>query len=105
MISWQQTAGRLAPNGRRFTFQCPARGTAAPVKGKDIYSWDSSICTAAVHAGSITLERGGIVTIEMRPGARGYTGAARNGITSTAGDHTTLGFIVLVRTNKKPGSS
>jgi hypothetical protein len=97
VISWEQTAGRLAPNGRRFTFECPARGEAAVVKGRDLYSWDSSICTAAVHAGAITLERGGIVTVEMRPGLRTYAGSERNGITSTAGEHTTLGFIVLVR--------
>jgi hypothetical protein len=102
VITWQQTAGRLAPNSRRFTFQCPARGKPAAVKGRDLYSWDSSICTAAVHAGAITLERGGVVTIEMRPGARTYPGSERNGITTVSGEHTTLGFIVLPATTRAP---
>jgi hypothetical protein len=94
-ISWSQDARRLAPNGRRFTYACPARGTAAPVKGGDVYSWDSSICTAAVHAGMITVAKGGVVTIEMRPGSRTYNTLTRNGITSLAGPATTLGFIVV----------
>ncbi|MGH8436929.1 MAG: LCCL domain-containing protein [Pseudomonas sp.] len=94
-ISWDQTAERLAPNGREFTFICPAGGQTAPVKGTDLYSWDSSICTAAVHFGVIDLEKGGTVTIVTRPGAHAYTGSVRNGVTSTAGDHTILGFVVL----------
>jgi|SRR5687768_7051592 len=100
VIPWDRTAGRLAPNGKRFTFACPPHGTPAVIKGVDIYSWDSSICTAAVHAGAITLERGGMVTVEMRPGARSYAGAARNGITSVDGAHTTLGFVII-----KPSSN
>jgi hypothetical protein len=66
----------------RFSFDCPAGGTAADVWGVDIYSDDSSICTAAVHAGKITLAGGGHVTIEMRPGELNYRGNKRNGITS-----------------------
>ena len=95
IIPWDRTAGRLAPNGRRFTFECLPRGTPAVVKGVDLYSWDSSICTAAVHAGAITLERGGVVTVEMRPGAAAYTGSARHGVTSIDGARTTLAFVII----------
>jgi hypothetical protein len=52
------------------------------VWGTDIYTLDSSICTAAVHAGKIKLESGGPVTIEMRPGEKSYKGSERNGITT-----------------------
>lgn len=97
VIPWDRDATMLAPNGRRFEFACPARGTAATVKGIDLYSWDSSICTAAVHAGAITLARGGRVTIEMRPGLWEYEGVMQNGITSVAGTHTVLGFVVVRR--------
>jgi hypothetical protein len=97
IISWDRDATNLAPNGRRFVFVCPARGVAAVVKGVDLYSWDSSICTAAVHAGAITLARGGQVTIEMRPGLWEYEGSVQSGITSVAGAHTVLGFVVVRR--------
>lgn len=94
-IPWDRTAERLAPNGREFTFICPPGGVAAPVKGTDLYSSDSSICTAAVHSGAIDLEAGGTVTIAMRPGAAAYTGSGRNGVTSTAGGRTVLGFVII----------
>jgi hypothetical protein len=96
-IGWDRTAVGLAPNGRRFTFRCAGGSTAtpSPVMGTDVYAWDSSICTAAVHAGAITLANGGTVTIEMRPGNDRYTGSVRNGITSIDGESTILGFVVI----------
>jgi len=70
-------------NGRRETLTCPAGGpTAGRLWGTDIYTDDSSICLAAVHAGLITAAAGGTVTIEIRPGQASYTGSARNGMTS-----------------------
>ena len=42
-----------------------ARGSAGPVYGTDIYSDDSSICTAAVHAGRVDFAEGGLVTIQI----------------------------------------
>lgn len=68
--------------GARFAYECPANGTPGTVWGTDVYTDDSSVCTAAVHAGSITVANGGNVTIEMRPGQASYRGSARNGITS-----------------------
>ncbi|HET6638716.1 MAG TPA: LCCL domain-containing protein, partial [Gemmatimonadota bacterium] len=68
--------------GTRYTYTCPPNGTAGPVWGTDVYTDDSSVCTAAVHAGLITLAGGGTVTIEMRGGEASYRGEDRNGITS-----------------------
>ena len=48
--------------------------------GEDVYTDDSSVCTAAVHAGVITVVEGGTVTIEIRPGVDSYEGTTRNGI-------------------------
>lgn len=101
VITWHSTASDLAPNGRQFTFRCVGPGTLSIVKGRNPYSWDSSICTAAVHAGAITAERGGIVTIEMQPGYRSYVGAERNGVVSMQGVHTTLGFIVVLPNHER----
>lgn len=83
-INWNTQADSLrGRNGQQFTFVCPAGG---PISGRlwgtNVYTDDSSICTAAVHAGYIELTSGGAVTIEIRPGQSGYTGVTRNGIVS-----------------------
>ena len=83
-ITWEATAVELRsePDGAQFTYNCTADGEVGAVWGTDIYTDDSSICTAAVHAGLITLPDGGDVTIELRPGEGSYTDSTRNGITS-----------------------
>ncbi len=65
--------------GRRETLRCPAGGPLEMAWGTDIYTDDSSICTAAVHAGLISVQEGGVVTIEIRPDAGQYGGTDRNG--------------------------
>lgn len=69
--------------GKRFDFICPPNGTAGTVYGTDEYTSDSSICTAAVHAGLITLAQGGYVQIQIGDGADSFPGSTRNGITTT----------------------
>jgi hypothetical protein len=70
--------------GEQFDYDCPAGGSAHIVWGVDLYTDDSSVCTAAVHAGVITLDDGGTVTIEMRAGEDSYEGSERNGITTSS---------------------
>ena len=83
LITWSDTAFfHRAAKGSQFSFQCPPGGVAAPVWGTGTYIEGSSICTAAVHAGVISLADGGIVTIEIRPGEPAYPGVASNGVTS-----------------------
>ena len=41
---------------------------------------DSSPCTAAVHAGRPTSERGGAITIEVCDGQASYSAIERNGV-------------------------
>lgn len=67
-------------NGKTNKFKCPSKGKAGTVWGTDIYTADSSICNAAVHAGKLTMESGGAVEIELRPGESSYKGSTRNGI-------------------------
>jgi hypothetical protein len=83
-LDWSAHATSLENRiGERFTFTCPPNGTLSTrVWGTDLYTHDSSICSAAVHAGVITVARGGTVTIEMRPGAPSYQGNTRNGVLS-----------------------
>ena len=59
-VDWGTNAtGVRGSNGERFSFACPAGGAAGRIWGTDIYTDDSSICTAAVHAGVITLAGAG----------------------------------------------
>ncbi len=83
-INWAAQADSLrGRTGQRFTFQCSGGGPASSrLWGTDLYTDDSSICTAGVHAGVITLANGGNVTIEIRPGASSYRGTRRNGVDS-----------------------
>jgi hypothetical protein len=70
--------------GEDFTYDCPPDGEPDSIWGTDIYTDDSSICTAAVHVGAITVEDGGEVKIEIRPGEDSYEATERNGIESFA---------------------
>jgi len=94
-VLWS-TGAALAPfeAGKTLKFRCPADGKAGNVWGTDTYTLDSSICTAAVHAGKIQLESGGPVTIEMRPGENSYKGSTRNGVKSNDYEKYGSSFIV-----------
>jgi hypothetical protein len=82
--SWTINATGLRDRvGEQVTFQCSPDGVPRTVWGTDIYTDDSSVCTAAVHAGEITVEEGGTVTIEVVEGQDTYTGSERNGITTS----------------------
>jgi hypothetical protein len=70
--------------GEEFTYDCPPADESRldSVWGTEVYTDDSSICSAAVHAGAITLEEGGEVTIEMAPGEDAYEASEENGVES-----------------------
>lgn len=94
-IAWDTTAaGFTGEAGKTYTFRCPAEGSEHGVYGSDIYTQDSSICTAAVHAGLFRLEQGGIVTIEYRPGRSTYGSTVRNGIKSRTWGEYPRSFVV-----------
>ena len=81
-IDWSSTlTNNDAPVGTRLGFYCPPGGTASTVWGTDVYSDDSSICTAAVHAGLITFN-GGAVSLVVQPGQPGYAASERNGVST-----------------------
>jgi hypothetical protein len=83
--AWADTAQEFRERvGERFAFVCPQRGTAHTVWGSDSYTDDSSVCTAAVHAGEIDFGSGGTVVIEMEAGRDSYDGSERNGVSTSA---------------------
>lgn len=65
-------------------YDCPANcaADAGAVWGTDIYTSDSSVCAAAIHAGVITDVDGGLVIVRYEPGLESYASTTRNGITT-----------------------
>ena len=61
---------------------CSAAATSGAVWGNAIYTTDSSVCAAALHAGAAT-PSGGPVTVKMAAGCPSYQGGPRNGIISS----------------------
>lgn len=86
-------------SGQRYTIAFPGNGELTDnIWGTDIYTADSSIASAAVHAGLITSANGGTVTIEIRPGQSSYTGSTRNGVTSGANNSYSKSFVFITST-------
>lgn len=84
-ISWADTPRtlRLTGNNRTYTFYCVAHGSSdMPIWGSVSYTDNSSICTAAVHNGTINRNRGGIVNIQLDSGPRFFRSITRNGVRS-----------------------
>ena len=66
-----------------FTCVCNAQAMQeGAVWGTDIYTDDSGLCRAAVHAGAIPAT-GGLVTVLREAGRQLYPGSSRNGIRSS----------------------
>jgi hypothetical protein len=93
-ISWNTDAtkwrGKL---GQRLSFSCPP-GKPQKIWGTDVYSDDSSLCSAAVHAGVIS-KKGGPITIEIRAGLPSYRGSKRHKISSWENGPWDGSFVVL----------
>jgi len=96
---WTDIAGMLTPTpGEATTFYCPTLPAGLNlatlnVYGTDVYTLDSSVCGAAVHAGLIRPQDGGTVTIvvDSTPTAS-FAGTARNGVTSKSMAGPSTGF-------------
>jgi hypothetical protein len=94
-IDWDTTpSGFKGEDGQTYTFRCPEEGAERLIWGSGIYTLDSSICTAAVHEGLISLAQGGTVTIEFRPGRSTYGSTVRNGIKSKTYGEYPRSFVV-----------
>lgn len=66
-------------------FDLPVKGSIArPIWGDGIYTGDSSVAVAAVHAGLVAPGEVKFVRVTPLPGMSEYAGATRNGVTSLA---------------------
>lgn len=83
-IDWITTLDRVPDDFQSpLTLLCPPNGHAERyVWGTDVYTSTSAICVAAVHAGAITIETGGRVTVTLQPKQETFIGSERNKILS-----------------------
>jgi outer membrane protein OmpA-like peptidoglycan-associated protein len=72
----------FAGTNEQLSCTCPeVSNPRGSIWGTDVYTADSAICAAALHAGAVT-RRGGTVTLRMMPGRPRYPGTTRNGVQS-----------------------
>jgi len=79
-----QTARDVPGNqGTSWYMKCPAAcAEARPIWGTEIFTDDSSVCRAAVHAQAISPSEGGLILVTWAPAQATYVGTTRNGVTS-----------------------
>lgn len=68
-------------NEASLSCNCATISLTASVWGTDIYTTDSNLCAAAVHAGAIT-SAGGPIVAQRADGCARYEGSTRHGVTS-----------------------
>ncbi len=60
--------------------------TVGTIWGDGVYTDDSPVAVAAVHAGVLREGESGVVAVTIRPGRDRYAGSVQNGVTSSAYD-------------------
>jgi hypothetical protein len=69
--------------GETYYFRVQGENTG-PVWGTDIYTGDSAIAAAALHAGAVEPGENAVVRVTVVAPSRTYTGSIRNGVTSSS---------------------
>jgi hypothetical protein len=68
--------------GASLTVHCPENCFSGTVYGDGVYTVDSAVCVAAVHAGVTNAVKGGNVKVQVVPSQPGYSGSEKNGIST-----------------------
>lgn len=75
--------GLAGDPGSSVSITCPAGCSGGgTVWGTGVYSDDSAVCPAAIHAGVLT-DAGGSVTITIAPGQDAYPASTANGVSTS----------------------
>lgn len=91
----QRDPGHLpagATVGQILYFELVGHPTAGSLYGTDIYTNDSTLAVAAVHAGLLAAGERGIVKVTVLPGQESYTSSTRCGITSNSFGNWSLSY-------------
>lgn len=96
-IEWSDSAAAVCdgPTGTTCVLDLPGGGTEGSLWGSLYYTDDSSVGTAAVHAGAIDFAFGGTVTIRIEDGQAAYVGTEANGVTSSDWGSWPRSFVVV----------
>ena len=86
--------------GESFSFEVTGTG-GGTVYGSDVYTSDSSVGTAAVHAGLLKVGQTAVVRVKMVPLEDSYPGSERNGVTTLSWDSPWHGAYRFVRADSK----
>jgi hypothetical protein len=68
--------------GKKFAFRVTG-AAAGSVWGTDLYTLDSTLAVAAVHAGAVKLGQTGVVKVLILGPQPGFRGSARNGVATS----------------------
>jgi hypothetical protein len=68
--------------GKTFRFKVTGAATGS-VWGSDVYTTDSSLATAAVHAGALKAGQTGVVRVKIIAPPASFEGSSRNGVTTS----------------------
>jgi hypothetical protein len=68
--------------GKIFTFKVTGNASGGTLWGTDVYTLDSSLAAAAVHAGVVKHGEVGVLRIKIVESPDSFAGSTRNGITS-----------------------
>jgi hypothetical protein len=85
--------------GKALYVQATGRGDGY-VWGTDVYTDDSNLGAAAVHAGVLGVGEKGVVKVTILPGRQAYSGTTRNGVESL--EYGAFGGSYQVERNDRP---
>jgi hypothetical protein len=77
----QEQCGAYPVGQDSYACACPAGFSQGSVWGSGPYTADSSVCTAALHAGVVGVDGGKVLALATGPG-ESFVGSAANGVTS-----------------------
>lgn len=83
--------------GKELLLSVPGTQVVAPVWGTDVYTLDSNVTSAAVHAGLVTLGQPGTVRVRIVASPVNFGGTSRNGITSAPYGNYPAGAFEFIR--------
>jgi hypothetical protein len=81
--------------GKVFAFKVTGSAAGGSVWGTDIYTTDSRLSMAAVHAGVVKVGETGVVRLKIIPSPASYAGSSRNGITTSGYGAYTAAYQIL----------
>jgi LCCL domain len=86
-VSAQPDPGNLtrfeSEQGKVLAFTVTGMAAGGSVWGTDVYTTDSRLAMAAVHAGVLKVGETGVVRLKIVPSPPSYTGSSRHGVTTS----------------------